>query len=138
MCILKYLYFKICYYTTNKSNLKYNNIVLIYRNLYLIGISHFWMSTKFFPVDIIITVIFYSSFNYWYEVIYNLEILIEVYTGLGLLSAAPLTSLRRPLVKEGESTLRILFHCSSSVRETASCRGPLRPKFYKTKTFKQF
>ena len=38
------------------------------------------------------------------------------------------TSFSRPLVKDGESMLRILFHCSSSVMDTASRSGPFRPK----------
>lgn len=39
------------------------------------------------------------------------------------------TSFRRPEVKEGERTLRILFHWSSSAMVTASYNGPFRRKF---------
>lgn len=40
------------------------------------------------------------------------------------------TSFRRPEVKEGERTLRILFHWSSSAMDTASYNGPFRRKFW--------
>lgn len=43
--------------------------------------------------------------------------------------AMSLTSLRRPEVKEGDSTLRILFQCSSSAMDTASYSCPFRRKF---------
>lgn len=40
------------------------------------------------------------------------------------------TSFRRPLVNDGESMLRILFHSSSSTTVMASLKAPFRPKSY--------